>query len=143
MNIFTPKGFLQVGGVILIVVGLLGMIGIIGPTPESSIFGEAWWFDGGENVVHLLLGIVALAAAYILKDMGQQKVLVILVGIIALLVGIIGFFVSSTPPNFLGANLENPADNILHLVIGVWALYAAMGGKKDMMMSPGPTTPAM
>ena len=33
-------------------------------------------------------------------------------------------------PNFYGANLENPLDNILHLVIGVWAVLAWRGAKK-------------
>ncbi|HKZ86058.1 MAG TPA: hypothetical protein VJ793_20680 [Anaerolineae bacterium] len=30
-------------------------------------------------------------------------------------------------PNTFGvANLESPADNLLHLVVGIWALYAAL-----------------
>lgn len=122
MNIFTPKGFLQVGGIILLVVGIVGYFGIIGPTPESSIFGEAWWFDNAENVAHTVLGLVALAAAYGLKDAGTLKNLVMVLGIVGILVGLYGFI----SPGFLGANLENPADNILHLVVGAWALAASM-----------------
>ena len=30
-------------------------------------------------------------------------------------------------PNFLGSNLENPLDTLLHLAVGAWALYASMG----------------
>ncbi len=120
----NPKLFLTIGGVVLVLVAILGFIGIIGPTAEKSIFGDAWWFDNPENWAHLVIGVVALIAAYSAGAAGQ-KMLVTLVGILALLVGVIGFFGA----NFLGANLENPADNILHIVIGVWAMLS-MGGKK-------------
>jgi len=59
----TPKQFLRVGGVVLIVVGILGFAGVLGPTADKSIFGANWWFDNGENWVHLILGIVAVIAA--------------------------------------------------------------------------------
>ncbi len=121
----NPKQFLQVGGVVLVLVGILGFIGVIGPTAEKSIFGEAWWFDNGENWAHLLIGIIGLIAAYALPASGQ-KPLVMLLGIIGVLIGIYSLFT----PTFLGSNLENPLDTILHLVIGVWALWASMGKKQ-------------
>ena len=124
----NPKQFLQIGGIILVVVGILGFF-LIGPTPEGSIFGSAWYFDNAENWAHLVLGIVALLLVYIWKNADAQKWVTILVGIFALIAGISGF----VSPNFLGANLENPADNILHLAIGVWALWAGMKGKPMTM----------
>ena len=120
-NILSPKGFLQIGGIILVLVGVLGFF-LIGPTEEQSILGAAWWFDTYENWAHVVLGIVALVAAYGLKDAAMQKGLVMIVGIVALLVGIWGFF----SPSLLGANLENPLDNILHLVVGAWGILASM-----------------
>lgn len=123
MNLFTPKGFLQVGGVVLLVVGLAGYF-IIGPTPQQSIFSEFWWFDNAENVAHTVLGIVGLAAAYTLSA-SMQKNLVMLLGVVAVLVGLYNF----VSPSLLGANLETPADLLLHLVIGAWALYAALMSK--------------
>ena len=125
MNLFTPKGFLQVGGAVLLVVGLLGYF-IIGPTPQQSIFGEFWWFDNPENIAHTVLGIVGLIAAYTLGA-SMQKNLVALLGVVALLVGLYNF----VGTELLGANLENPADLVLHLVVGVWALYASFGGKGE------------
>ena len=117
----------------LALVGILGFIGVLGPATEQSIFGGSWYFDNGENWTHLILGIVALIAAFALGA-GMQKHLVLLVGLLALLVGVVGFFVSSTPPNFLGANLENPLDNLLHIVVGIWAILAWKGAKEGMMM---------
>ncbi len=104
-------------------VGILGFIGLIGPTATDSIFGNAWWFDNGENWAHLILGIVGFASAFILPATAQRA-LVMLLGIIGVLIGIYSFFNQS----FLGANLENPADSLLHLVVGAWALIASRKG---------------
>ncbi len=124
MNIFNPKGFLTVGGIVLLLVGILGYVGIIGPTPEKSIFGAIWWFDNGENLAHTVLGVAGLAAAFVFPAM-WQRYLVILLGLLGVVVGLYSLVVSTS---FLGSNLENPADSILHLAVGAWALYAAFGG---------------
>lgn len=122
-SVLTPKGFLTVGGVVLVLVGVLGFIGVIGPTSQQSVFGELWWFDNAENVAHTVLGVVALLAAYLLKDAGLQRMLVWLVAVIALLVAAYNLMGSV---NLLGADLQSPMDLILHLVVGVWAVLAAM-----------------
>lgn len=118
----NPKQFLIIGGAVLLVVGLVGFFGIIGPTSDKSIFGEIWYFDNPENWAHLILGIVALLAAFLLKDPMLQKYLVILVGALALFFGVYNLFSES----FLGANLENPADTALHFLVGIWALFAGL-----------------
>jgi hypothetical protein len=118
----NPKQFLTIGGAALLLLGILGFIGIIGPTASQSIFGSTWWFDNGENWAHTILGIAGLAAVFVLPAM-YQRYLVILLGIIGVLVGLYSLVIS---PSFLGANLENPADSLLHLVVGGWALWASM-----------------
>jgi len=117
----NPKQFLIWGGVVLVLVAILGAAGIIGPTAEASIFGAPWWFDVYENWVHGILGIVALIAAFALPA-SLQKPLVVVVGVLALLFMLYSGFVSE---DFYGAMLQNPADTVLHLVVGVWALWAA------------------
>ncbi|TSC75414.1 MAG: hypothetical protein G01um101433_862 [Parcubacteria group bacterium Gr01-1014_33] len=129
----NPKQFLTLGGIVLALVGVLGMVGILGPTEGQSLFGSAWWFDPGENWAHLILGVVALIAAFALKP-DMQKPLTLVVGIVALAVGVIGFVLPNEVPNFLGANLENPLDNILHLIVGLWAVFAWKGAKSGAPM---------
>jgi hypothetical protein len=125
-GVFTPKGFLTYGGVILL---LLGIIGFLGVFTQSSF--PAFWLDTGENVAHTALGIIALAIVFIpglnTAFAPYYRWIVILLGIVALFFAVYGFAVgSSAEPNTFGiSNLESPSDDILHLVVGLWALYAA------------------
>ncbi len=119
MEFFNAKNFLLVGGIVLILVGIIGFFGVIGPTEEQSIFGAAWWFDNGENWAHLVVGIIGLLASFALP-MSVQKPLVLVLGIVGILIGLYSIF----SPSFLGANLENPADTILHIIVGGWAIYS-------------------
>lgn len=117
----NPKGFLQIGGGVLVIIGLLGFFGVIGPTAESSIFGSAWWFDNAENWAHLALGVVAILASFVLGD-SLQRGLVLVVGILGVLVGLYSVLGETM---LLGATLQNPADTALHIIVGAWALWAS------------------
>lgn len=121
----NPKQFLMLGGIVLLLLGVLGYV-----LPAGQILGDMWYLTPGENVAHLVLGLVALVAMYAL-DSKMQKMLVQLVAVIALFFGIYGFFIASVPPlNTFGlANLETPYDNLLHLVVGVWASYVGWMSK--------------
>lgn len=122
----NPKQFLVVGGAVLLLVGVLGYVGVIGPTPEKSLFGAFWYFDNAENIAHTVLGVAGLFAAFVFPAL-WQKYLVVLLGVLGLLVGLYSLVFSHM---LLGANLENPADTLLHFVVGAWALAAVyMGGK--------------
>lgn len=119
----NPRQFLQIGGVVLLALGILGFAGLF------SQKGSFFWLDNSENVAHTGLGIIAIAAAYLLKDAQAQKWLVAVVGVTALFFTVVGFAVggdTTSGANTWGiANLESPADDILHLVVGAWALVAA------------------
>jgi hypothetical protein len=105
---------------------LLGIAGFAGLFSQKGSF---FWLDNSENVAHTGLGIIAIAASILLKDAQAQKWLVAVVGVTALFFTIVGLAVAgdtTSGANTFGiANLESPADDILHLVVGVWALAAA------------------
>lgn len=126
LNLFSPKGFLQIGGLVLILLGILGYIGIIGPTADQSLFKNFWWFDNVENLAHFVLGVAGLVAVFTFPAM-WQRYLVMLLGVVAVLVAL--YNLGST--TLFGANLESPADLILHAVVGVWALYCVFGVKSS------------
>lgn len=139
--LFTPRGFLMVGGVVLLVLGLIGFV-ILNGSPEKSLLGSFFWLDNSENFAHVVLGAVALAAVYVpgLNTTLEPyyKWIVILVGLIALFFGVYGFVVPAgsvaTPNTFGLANLEL-GDNLLHLVVAAWAFLAAFWTPQRAMMS--------
>jgi hypothetical protein len=131
---FTPRMFLIVGGAVLLLLGIVGFLNIF--TEEAY---PAFWLDGGENVAHTVLGIVALAAVFVpgLNSAlaPYYRPIVILVGLIALFFGVYGFVVAAdtSGANTFGlANLEF-ADNILHLVVAAWAFASAFMGREPSM----------
>lgn len=117
----NPKQFLMLGGIVLMVLGVLGYV-----LPGGQIFGDSWYLTPGENIAHLVLGVVAIGASY-MADEKTQKMLTQVVAVVALFFGLYGFLVGGNPPlNTFGlANLETPFDHILHLVVAAWAGYAS------------------
>ena len=126
----NSKQFLQIGGMVLVLIAILGFSGIIGPTEMESPFGATWYFDNAENSAHLVIGIAALIFGFGVKNAMLQKNITILVGVLGILFAVYNIF----SENFMSATLQNPADMILHLVIGVFALWT--GTRKPEMNAP-------
>ncbi|HEY8135550.1 MAG TPA: hypothetical protein VIF08_05875 [Candidatus Limnocylindrales bacterium] len=131
--LFTPKGFLMVGGVVLLLLGLVGFFAL--KDPSMSFF----WLDNSENYAHLALGIVALAAVYVpglnTALAPYYRWIVILVGLIALFFGVYGFIASGPAPNTFGLTNLELGDNLLHLIVAAWAFAAAFWAPQRAMSS--------
>lgn len=119
-----PRLFLIVGGAVLLLLGIVGYLNVF------STVGSAFWLDNGENLAHTVLGVVALAAVFVpglnTALAPYYRAIVGLVGVIALFFAVYGFLqAGAAVPNTFGvANLENPSDNLLHLVVGIAAIAA-------------------
>lgn len=136
--ILHPTNVLKIGGTVLILLGLIGLTGVTGSLNWFSL-------DMGENVAHIGLGIVGLAVAFGTSDERIHRGLVAVLAITGLAFGIGGFVLPDggalsngayAKPNFFGlANLENPADNVLHFVVGVWTGASALWGRTAMAVA--------
>lgn len=121
----NPRQFLMLGGVVLVLLGVAGMF-VLGPTADLSKLGNFFYLTEGENIAHLVLGAVALGAYFTIKSERLLKVLVILVGLIAVLAVVWGLIsTGKASPNIGVANLENPSDTVLHAVVALWAFVSA------------------
>jgi hypothetical protein len=134
--ILHPTNVLKIGGTVLILLGLVGLTGVAG----------FQWFHltAGENVAHIVLGIVGLAVGFGTSDIRVHRGLVAVLAITGLAFGIGGFALPSggafangafATPNLGVANLENPADNLLHIVVGVWTGASTLWGRAAMAMA--------
>ena len=131
-TLLSPTTVLRLGGAVLL---LLGLIGLTGVTNSITFFN----LDSGENIAHVALGIVGLGAGFGTKNADLHRWLVAFIAVSGLFTGIYGFTLAAGDEmhrNFFGlANLENPADNVLHLVVGIWAAAAAYLNKPAMAMA--------
>lgn len=128
---FTPRGFLIVGGAVLLVIGILGLF--ILKDSVNSFF----WMDTVEDIAHAAIGLFALAAVYLpglntaLKP--SYRSIVLLIGVVALFSSVYGFLLPAgtvAAPNTFGlANMEL-GDNLLHMVFAVWAFLAVYWGPR-------------
>ena len=117
----NPKNFHLIGGIVLALVGLLGLLGVL-----TSVFGDMSY------LVYLIIGIIAIIGSYVFP-MGLQKTVALIIGIVALLLGLYNLFLSGD--TFLGMNLGNSLAAILDVIIGIWAILSAKG--KPAMMGGG------
>lgn len=111
-------------GIVLLLVGILGFIGPL--TPGGNLL-DIFAVDTVHNIIHVLTGILGLIMAGSPK--GARSFFQIF-GIVYALVTIIGFFGGVS---VLGIFVVNGADNILHLVIAVLALYFGFRSSSQTM----------
>jgi hypothetical protein len=124
--LLTPRGFLITGGIVLVILGIVGFL-IVFTSP-------AFYLTTGENVAHLAIGLVALAAVLVpgLKTAARPyyRWLTLAIGLVALFFAVYGLLLpgSSNPPvdlNCFGvANLEF-WDSVLNFIVFGWAFGAA------------------
>ncbi|MGE5041554.1 MAG: hypothetical protein ACM3IJ_01485 [Candidatus Levyibacteriota bacterium] len=131
MNIFSPKGFLQIGSILLIFLGILGFVGVLGPVAGSSIFGTFWWFDHLESTSFVLTGALSLIIVFLFPPM-FQRYFAMLLGIISVVIGVYNFMGNNT--RLYTANLESPSDLLFFLLFGAWALYAVFGNVRKKVV---------
>lgn len=139
--LFTSTGFLRYGGIVLLLVAVVGFIGIFNSFEFFSL-------DTGENVAHLALGIVGAGAGFLVANASLHRLLTIVVFVTAVVFTLWGLILPSggalsngafANPNFYGlANLENPADTLLHLVVAAWAGAALWMERRQPAMAAAP-----
>jgi hypothetical protein len=102
-------------GIVFLIVGILGFIP--GITRDGHLLG-IFHVNAAHNVVHILSGAAALAAAAISERAARNYFRIF--GVVYGLVAVLGFFAGDQP--VLGIIANNTADNWLHVAIALVAL---------------------
>lgn len=129
--VYIEKTYALILGAVLTLIGILGFIP--GLAPDGNLLG-IFAIDGLHNVIHLLSGVVGLAAG--LSPFARYaRWYALAFGIVYGLVTIIGFIQGNT---VLGLIRVNGADNVLHLLITISALavYFVASNRERNVASP-------
>ncbi len=124
------KRFLNWAGILLVVAAILGYFGL-GPSANASALGNALYFDEIQSIIHLVLGLIALASVRFDYEPLHRYTTAAL-GVIAISVTAYSFYrVGAPAPSLFVANIETPWESLLYLGFGLWALWV-------VLMPPGP-----
>lgn len=103
-------------GVVFVLIGIAGFIPAL--SPDDQVF-SLFQVDALHNVVHLLSGIAALAAAN--AGYSAARMYAQVFGVVYAVITLYGFVIGEG--ELLGFLPVNQADNVLHLVLAVVLLY--------------------
>ena len=102
----------KVLGVVFLAVGLLAFV------PNPIVGPEALFVTNlHHDVVHLLTGVLMLVFGC--KSEAAATLFLKIFGVVYILVAVLGFLLAGDGGHLLGIIHVNPADNWLHLVLGV------------------------
>lgn len=107
-------------GIIMLIIGVLGFIP--DAAPQGYLLG-LFHINLPHNLIHILTGAISLYCG--LSGGKASRIFFQVFGIVYGIVAILGFFYESRP--ILGFIANNMADNILHVVIALAALYLGFG----------------
>jgi len=110
------KVYAQIVGIVLLLIGVVGLF-------SASLLGVRTTIV--HNLIHLVSGAIGAYTGF--SGSGYQAFAKIF-GIVYTLVGVIGFITPATLGS-LGIPV-NTTYNLIHLVIGVWGIWASMGSKE-------------
>jgi hypothetical protein len=111
--------FALIVGIVFTLIGILGFFSTTTLAVGTVLF--VFHVDVIHNVVHLVTGLIALAAAFSTWAWRFNQVF----GVIYVLLGIAGLFYPALyfDGRLLGLMHVNAADHILHLVVGAIAIF--------------------
>ncbi|MEK7461996.1 MAG: DUF4383 domain-containing protein [Patescibacteria group bacterium] len=108
-------------GIVFVLIGVLGFVP--GVTTDGHLLG-IFEVDALHNIIHLATGLIAIWAAC---SLAHAKLFFKVFGVVYALVTILGFAMGG---DVLGLIHTNGADNILHLLVAIVALYAGFVAKE-------------
>ena len=120
------KQISMVLGIVLTIVGLWGYF-------SGGLVLGLFAVDGLHNTIHLVSGVIGILAAR--RGETYAKTYLKAFGVIYALVFLLGLFPSDE--KILGLIVTNAADNILHFVIALVALYGGFSKAKGATSSSG------
>ena len=125
--------FLKIAGLILLAWGIVSWF-----VPFDE--GDDFYTDVGSNTFYLSIGVLVTWIGSTWNP-ELRRIWTLFIGILFLAIAVAGWVViNQDAPNLGVTNLENPADNVAHLAIGLLFVIVAKYGKPDAVYPEPPGT---
>ena len=125
--------FLKLAGLLLLAWGIASWF-----LPFEE--GDAFYTDTGYNVFFLCIGLLVTWIGTTWNP-ELRRIWTVYVGVLFFVLAVAGWIVAGRDaPNLWVMNLENPADNVIHLVVGLIFLATSKFAKPDVVYSEPPGT---
>lgn len=120
--VMNPVLYWRVSAFALTAVALLGIL--LNAIGEGDLLGRNFLaFDWTHNILHVILAAAAFTFGFMALPGNVVKTFAIIFGFVYMGLGIVGFFTDVGP---IGLEL---GENLVHVVLGLWALVAGFGAK--------------
>jgi hypothetical protein len=122
----NPVTYWRVSAIALGAVAVLGIL--LNSIGQSELLGANFLaFDWTHNIVHVVLAAVAAVFGFGNLGAGITKTMAIVFGFVYAGLGILGF-IAGDALSGIGLHLEL-GENLVHIILGAWALTAGFGAK--------------
>lgn len=115
------RGWMILQGFVLLAVALLGLFAPV----ADLLHNLRLHIEGGEDAVHWVLGIAAVALGFAVRNARAIALVAIVYGVTYVAVGLLGFFVSDIGPWHVAIG-----DNLLHLALGAVSLATGIATQR-------------
>jgi hypothetical protein len=123
--VMNPLLYWRVSAFALTAVALLGIV--LNAIGEGTLLGADFLaFDWSHNILHVVLAGAAFIFGFAALPGKTLKMFAIVFGFVYLGLGVLGFVVDEVGPIHLELG-----ENLVHLLLGAWALVAGFGAKYD------------
>lgn len=107
-------------GILFLLAGILGFFPVCAP---NDMLGGYFHVNPAHNLIHLVTGLIALWVGF--GSVYASKMFFRVFGIVYVLVAVLGVYYGDH--NICGIVANNPADVVLHFVVGIIALGLGFG----------------
>lgn len=121
--IMNPVIYWRVSAFALTATALLGIV--LNAIDQGTLLGSNFLaFDWTHNILHVVLALAAFVFGFSNLPGNVVKLFAIVFGFVYMGLGVLGFFISDVGP--IGLEL---GENLVHVLLGAWALTAGFGAR--------------
>ena len=123
--VMNPVLYWRINAILVSAVAILGIV--LTAIDQADLLGKNFLaFDWTHNILHVVLAVAAFVFGFTAMPGRVVKTFAIIFGFVYTGLGVLGFFVHAVGPIHLELG-----ENLVHILLGGWALIAGFGARYD------------